>query len=124
MSQHPPASAPLVTSPSDGRVASSLLLCARAGRGWLPLALLLAVLAAAAPSAAESPTSDTASAAALVEQGVELRRNSRDEEALALFRRAVDLDPGSPRARAHLGTTYQALGRWVLAEVHLAQALE
>lgn len=80
---------------------------------------------AAAADAAERPAAGSPEARAeeLLERGVELRRTDQDAEALVLFRRALELAPDSSRAQAHLGTTYQALGRWVLADEFLGKAL-
>lgn len=69
------------------------------------------------------PGSDEARAEELLERGVELRRTDQDAEALVLFRQALELAPNSSRAQAHLGTTYQAIGRWVLADEFLGKAL-
>jgi len=112
------------------------LLCARtrpmrsrrqgSPRSWLlSVALTLCSVAAATPTWAQSAasSSNSSSAQELLDRGVELRRTNQDAEALALFRQALDLEPESSRAQAHLGTTYQALGRWVLAETFLTQAL-
>ncbi|MEO8185708.1 MAG: tetratricopeptide repeat protein [Deltaproteobacteria bacterium] len=92
----------------------------------LSFALTLATLGATSQSLAQSSSaaSDASQSEELLERGVELRRTSQDTQALVLFRQALDLDPQSSRAQAHLGTTYQALGRWVLAETYLARALE
>jgi len=88
-------------------------------------ALALALLASALPSSAQSSgaSADGARAEELLTRGAELRQSNQDTEALALFRRALELQPDSCRALAHLGTTYQALGRWVLADTYLTQAL-
>lgn len=51
------------------------------------------------------------------------REAGRDAEALELYRQAVELQPENARALAHLGVTYQALGRWVPAQNYLKQAL-
>jgi tetratricopeptide (TPR) repeat protein len=59
---------------------------------------------------------------ALIHHGVELRKQGREEEALAEFRRAHDLKP-SPRSRAQIAFAEQALGQWVKAETDLLQAL-
>lgn len=69
------------------------------------------------------PGSNEARAAELLERGVELRRTDQDAEALVLFRQALELAPNSSRAQAHLGTTYQAIGHWVLADEFLGKAL-
>ncbi len=59
---------------------------------------------------------------AALRRGVELRVERRDAEALALFERVWTLSR-TPRARAQMGWAEQALGRWVDAEAHLAEAL-
>jgi hypothetical protein len=59
---------------------------------------------------------------ALVEKGLELRRNRRDAEALALFREAYLARP-VPRTRAQIALAEQALGMWVEAERDLQLAL-
>jgi hypothetical protein len=43
--------------------------------------------------------------------------------ALVLFQQALEREPESARVFAQLGVTYQALGRWVLADTYLSQAL-
>jgi hypothetical protein len=58
----------------------------------------------------------------LLAQGSELRREGHDEQALAVFSRALAAS-GSPRARAQVALADQALGRWVDAERDLAVAL-
>ncbi|HEX9297834.1 MAG TPA: PEGA domain-containing protein [Polyangiaceae bacterium] len=57
----------------------------------------------------------------LIEQGIALRRERKDDEALDRFRRAYELRP-SARAQAQIGLAEQALGRWVDAERDLAAA--
>lgn len=59
---------------------------------------------------------------ALIEAGVELRTQGRDEEALALFERAHEISP-SPRALAQIALAEQALARFVAADRHLREAL-
>lgn len=51
-----------------------------------------------------------------------LRDQRKDLEALAIFQSAAEKCP-SPRATALIGSTLQALGRWVEAEVQLVDAL-
>jgi tetratricopeptide (TPR) repeat protein len=62
------------------------------------------------------------SADALIDRGVALREEGRDEEALAVFRQAWERDP-TPRGLAQMALAEQALGRWVDAERHLVEAL-
>jgi tetratricopeptide (TPR) repeat protein len=59
----------------------------------------------------------------LLAQGIQRREAGRDAEALDAYKQAVALEPENPRALAHLGATYHALGRWVPAHTYLAQAL-
>jgi len=58
----------------------------------------------------------------LIKQGVELRRENKDQAALEQFQRAYDLSP-TPRALAQMALAEQALGRWVDAEAHVTRAL-
>jgi hypothetical protein len=68
-------------------------------------------------SAAWADASDDA-----IKNGVQLRRERKDAEALAEFRRAYALRP-TARALAQAGLAEQALGRWVDAERDVVQAL-
>ena len=60
---------------------------------------------------------------ALVQQGLELRRQNRDVEALAVFQRAYGLAP-TPRLRAQVALAEQSLGQWIAAEADLHAALD
>lgn len=62
------------------------------------------------------------SAADLVERGIDLRTQRKDDEALALFRRAYALAP-SARTRVQIGLAEQALGMWALAEADIEAGL-
>ncbi len=94
----------------------------RARAVLLPLAVLalvaLAIALAASPVRAQEPT-----ASELLEYGVALREDGRDEEALAIFERAYGAE-ASGQALAQIALAEQALGRLVSAEEHLARALE
>ncbi|MCZ7684722.1 MAG: PEGA domain-containing protein [Sandaracinaceae bacterium] len=59
---------------------------------------------------------------ASIEEGLRLRQEGRDTEAVEVFRRVYERDL-SARALAQLALAEQALGRWVDAEAHLADAL-
>ncbi len=59
---------------------------------------------------------------ALIREGVALRAQGRDADALARFREAWTLSP-TPRARAQMGWAAQALGRWRESEAALIEAL-
>jgi hypothetical protein len=89
------------------------------------LAFVFAVFASssfllATPRVARADASADADAA--LQHGVELRKEGKDEEALAEFTRANTL-VSSPRARAQIGLAELALGRWVDAERDLDEAL-
>jgi hypothetical protein len=70
------------------------------------------------PARAADPDVD-----ALLERGVELRRQGRDAEALAVFEEA-HAATSSPRALAQVALAHQALGQWLDAEAELVAALE
>lgn len=77
--------------------------------------LALAILFFSASSHAED-------ADAMIERGLTLREQGKDEEALALFQKAWQTTP-SPRAKAQIALAEQALGRWLQAEKDLNAAL-
>lgn len=78
---------------------------------------------ATAPAAGmTAPSPPAVQAESLITQGVALRTQQRDAEALALFEQANTISP-SPRALAQIALAEQALNRWVIAERHLREAL-
>jgi hypothetical protein len=83
------------------------------GIGWIVVALLLGHPA----NAYAQPVDES-----LHKEGVALRRQHRDAEALAVFERALALD-GSARTRAQVALAEEALGLWVEAERDLSSAL-
>ncbi|HSO37155.1 MAG TPA: PEGA domain-containing protein, partial [Labilithrix sp.] len=89
----------------------------------LSLAILLAASICAAPlRSAQAADPDQVEADQLISRGIELREHGKDDEALALFKKALAKSP-SPRARAQVGVAEQALGLWVAAESDLVLAL-
>jgi hypothetical protein len=70
----------------------------------------------------EKPTAQDR-ADALIAEGVELRKQGREREALARFRRANELH-SSPRAVAQMGLAEKSLRQYLDAERHLEAALE
>jgi hypothetical protein len=80
---------------------------------------LLARSVAAQPGPEHPPRPDLD---AWINEGIRLRAERRDEEALARFQRAWDLSH-SPEALAQMALAEQALGRWVEAERDLLAAL-
>lgn len=77
------------------------------------------LVAGLAPRAARAQSAEVEG---LLRRGVELRREGRDEDALARFADAYRLQP-SPRTAAQLGLVQQALGRWSEADGLLREAL-
>jgi len=71
---------------------------------------------AAAAAAAEQSTD------ALIEQGLDLRRDGKPEQALELFRRAHAIAPSS-RTFGQMGLVESSLKRWVDGETHLSVSL-
>jgi len=82
---------------------------------FAPLSTLLTLLLLPSLSSAD-PCVDG------VRDGVALRRQGRDAEALALFREVVARCP-QPRVRVQLAWAEQAVGRWIDAERDLRAAL-
>jgi hypothetical protein len=80
------------------------------------IAGIIAILTVAAPAIATD-------ADELIAQGIRLRKDSRDQDALPLFRQAYEQRP-TPRAAGQLGTCEQALGLWLGAEKHIQEALK
>ncbi|MBI5513723.1 MAG: PEGA domain-containing protein [Deltaproteobacteria bacterium] len=85
--------------------------------------LALFFTAAAAHAQERSPAAQVPEAGGWIEEGIRMRAERRDEEALALFRRALDAT-GSPEARAQVALAEQALGRWADAERGLLASME
>lgn len=87
--------------------------------GWRgALAASAVVLVARAAGAQVRPESEVD---AMVRRGVALRQQGHEEEALGEFRRAQAMS-GEPRVLAQVGLAEQALGRWLDADRHLAEA--
>ncbi len=82
--------------------------------------VILACWMAALPSAALAQTADRCASG--VRDGVALRREGRDADALTLFRDLAQRCP-QPRVRVQLAWAEQAQGRWVDAERDLREAL-
>jgi hypothetical protein len=56
---------------------------------------------------------------ALIQRGIQLRRNSADEDALAVFLEAEKQDPTSVRVLLHVVTAAQAAGKWLMADAYM-----
>jgi hypothetical protein len=88
-----------------------------AARSGATLAVIVAIASLAAPASAQEPSAD-----ALVDEGIRLREERRDIEALERFERAYAID-AAPRTLAQIALAEQALGRFVDAEAHLREAI-
>jgi hypothetical protein len=91
-------------------------------RQWAPrtvvligCSLLLARGAAAAPAADDED--------GLIKAGIERRKHQDDAAALELFKKAYGIRHGA-RAAAQMGLAEMALGQWVEADAHLAEAMD
>jgi len=87
---------------------SGLITCLRA------VVFANAVFAATPVFAAEDAVVE-----ALIQRGIQLRRNNSDEEALAVFLEAEKQDPTSVRVLLHVVTAAQAAGKWLLADSYM-----
>lgn len=87
------------------------------GRAIGEFAFALALLGAVARVAAADDVD------ALVKKGNDLRRQGRDKEALAEFRRAAQINE-TPRVTAQIALAEQALGLWEDSWPHLKKALD
>lgn len=77
--------------------------------------------AAQQPAGQQAKTTDDA--AELVKQGEELVKNGKPDEALALYQRAVDLNPNLYQAQLFLGVALDLQGNYAEARKHLAKAI-
>src|SRR4051812_24241536 len=93
----------------------------RSVAGFL-LSLLLVSAALVGEARASDPPAQRAQADQLMRQGVELRRQTRNSEALEVFLKAQAIAP-SASVLAQIGSVELSLGHWVDAEGHLEQAL-
>jgi PEGA domain-containing protein len=81
----------------------------------LSAAMILSAVSATTPAhAAEDAVTE-----ALIQRGIQLRRNNADEEALAVFLEAEKQDPTSVRVLLHVVTAAQAAGKWLLADSYM-----
>lgn len=56
---------------------------------------------------------------ALIQRGIQLRRDSADDEALSVFLEAEKQDPTSVRVLLHVVTAAQAAGKWLIADAYM-----
>ena len=86
------------------------------------LAALLVFAAVTANVRPACAAPDDAEAEALIARGIDLREHGKDDEALAVFKKALAKSP-SARARAQVALAEQAMGLWLFAENDLVLAL-
>lgn len=91
----------------------------RVRTGRSAIALVSALLVVAGGVRVFAASSDAES---LITQGIQLRRQGHDQDALPVFKKAWETN-ASGRASAQLGLCEQALGLWGDAETHLQAAL-
>lgn len=91
--------------------------------GGIILAIFVAPLSLAQTPDTQTTANSSSRAEALVQQGIEARRNGDDSRAVALFGQAYEINPNG-RTVAQLGLAEQALGRFADAHAHLSEALE
>ncbi len=110
----PPATPPSSPTPPRRTLARRLQGAARLALVVLALSTLGAVGRTARAAELDAET--------LISQGIALREQGKDDQALELFRQA-EAKGKTPRATAQVALAEQALGMWVLAEAHLGGAL-
>src|SRR4029079_8120449 len=79
--------------------------------------VVLSLTCLAAVAHAEEPTADQ-----LIARGLELRRDSKPEQALEMFQKAHALAP-SPRTLGQMGLVEASREHWLDAEAHLIASL-
>jgi hypothetical protein len=94
----------------------------RRARGVLAFVIWLAIARLIASPGSALADSPAAEAENLIRDGVALRRQQRDVQALPLFQKAYDL-VRNPRTASQLGLCELGLGYWLEAEQHLKEAL-
>lgn len=87
------------------------------GPGWFAAVVIICMLCGRPARSADLDSVET-----LIRQGIELRKQGRDERALPLFQKAYSLSR-TPRSAGQLGLCEMAVGYWVDAEKHLDESL-
>ena len=72
----------------------------------------------------EQATTSSLEALKAFSRGETLRESGREDEAIPLFRRAIELDPDFAKAYGHLGTIYGNLREWETSSEYLTRAFE
>lgn len=82
------------------------------------------LMAQSQPQSSQPAQSKTADAMQLVKQGQSVSRAGKEEEALALYQRALELDPDLYDAQLFMGVTLDLQGKYQEAHQHLAKAID
>ncbi len=88
------------------------------------LAAIPALSQAQQPQAPQASQSKADDAAELVKQGEKLAGEGKPDEAMALYERALQLDPNLYQAQLFMGVAQDLLGKYDEARQHLAKAIE
>jgi tetratricopeptide (TPR) repeat protein len=91
---------------------------------WPNLVLILGCLLTATSLAGQTAPPQGESAADLVKQGEKLSREGKQDEALALYGRALALSPNLAEAHLEMGAALDLKGEYAKARRHLAKAIE
>jgi PEGA domain len=91
----------------------------RRARSGLLTCLRTAVFCNAVFVASPAFAAEDAVVEALIQRGIQLRRDNSDAEALAVFLEAEKQDPTSVRVLLHVVTAAQASGKWLLADSYM-----
>ena len=91
-----------------------------AGVSFLVSGAMLAAQAPAAPGAS-APTSETA---VLVKQAQQLNNEGKQDEALATYRKALEISPNDVDAHLGIGAVLDLKGEYAEARRHLAKAID
>ena len=93
----------------------------RVRRAIFPL-LLAVCCAAQQPASKEAPT--PGSAADLVQRGIKLSREGKQDEAIALYKPALEKTPDFYQAHLETGIALDLKGEYAKAQEHLTKAVE
>jgi hypothetical protein len=115
-----PGKSPAQEDPRQGAFLSLTRLTLRRVGKYL---LSVGVAALVAVSGSNAMAGESGEAEALIRQGVELRQQKKDERALPFFEKAYQISR-TPRTAGQLGLVQMAVGYYVEAERHLAEALQ
>jgi tetratricopeptide (TPR) repeat protein len=91
---------------------------------WSACSSIQAQPPATSPQASQPAQSKTAEAMELVKQGQKLSGAGKEDEAIALYQRALELDPDLYDPQLYMGVALDLQGKYPEAHQHLAKAIE